>query len=222
MKTRGTMQLNRRLAYSRLLLRTHPRRYVNLFRTIYKFRCRNLVEIGTWNGVHAEQMIQVAAIRAGMDQVRYSGFDLFEELTEQQLRDEFSKRPPSYEEVARRLQRTGAEITLHRGNTRATLPLAADELRRADLVFVDGGHSIETISADWASVQRGMGPRTTVLFDDYYPDRVPALEGLGCQSMVDSLDPLRYAVELLEPTDAFDQPWGTLRVKMARVRMRTS
>lgn len=214
------MQLKKRLVYGRLLLRTRPRRYAKLFRTIYKFRCRNLVEIGTWNGVHAEQMIHVAAMRLGASSVRYTGFDLFEELTEQQLREEFSKRPPTYDEVARRLKGTGAEVTLYRGNTRETLPRAAEELRRADLVFLDGGHSIETISADWDSVRRGMGPGTTVLFDDYYPDSLSELEGLGCQSIIDSLDPERYVVEVLEPTDAFDQPWGTLRVQMARVRLR--
>jgi hypothetical protein len=214
------MQLKRRLTYGRLLLRTHPRRYANLFRTIYKFRCRNLVEIGTWNGVHAEQMIHVAALRSEASSVRYAGFDLFEDLTEQQLRDEFSKRPPTYEQVAGRLRATGAAITLYQGNTRETLPKAVEELRRADLVFIDGGHSIETISADWDSVRRGMGPHTTVLFDDYYPDRLSDLEGLGCQTIIDSLDTGRYAVEVLEPTDAFEQPWGTLRVKMARVRLR--
>jgi hypothetical protein len=216
------MQLIQRLTYGRLLVRTRPRRYVNLFRSIYRFRCRNLVEIGTWNGVHAEQMIRVAAMRPGRGKVRYTGFDLFEELTEQQLREEFSKRPPSYDEVSTRLNGTGAEITLYRGNTRATLPRATAELRRADLVFVDGGHSIDTISADWGSIQPAMGVQTTVLFDDYYPDRLPELEGLGCQNIIDSLDPDRYIVEVLEPTDAFDQPWGTLRVKMARIRLRAS
>jgi hypothetical protein len=214
------MQLKRRLRFGGLLLRTHPRRYANLFRTIYKFRCRNLVEIGTWNGVHAEQMIHVAALRSGVTAVRYAGFDLFEALTEQQLREEFSKRPPTYEQVAARLGATGAEIKLYQGNTRETLPEALDELRRADLVFIDGGHSIETITGDWDAVQRSMGPHTTVLFDDYYPDPGPELQGLGCQTIIDALDMSRYAVEVLEPTDAFEQPWGMLRVKMARVRLR--
>ena len=212
--------LGRKLSYARLLWRTHPQRYANLFRTIYKFRCRNIVEIGTWNAVHAEQMIHVAELRSHVSAIHYTGFDLFEDLTEQQLREEFSKRPPTYDEVSRRLKATGATVTLHRGNTRETLPQALDELRRADLVFVDGGHSIDTITADWNAVRRGMGPHTTVIFDDYYPDRLPALDGLGCQSIIDGLDRAQYVVEVLEPADAFDQPWGTLRVKMARVRLR--
>jgi hypothetical protein len=57
------------------------------------------------------------------------------------------------------------------------------------------------------------------LFDDYYPDRRPELAGLGCQTIIDALDPEQYAVEVLEPVDAFEQPWGMLRVQMARVRL---
>jgi hypothetical protein len=213
------MMLVNELRYRRLLFTIQPRRYVNLFRSIYQRRCRSLVEIGTWNGMHAEQMIRVAAARWGVGAVRYTGFDLFEDLTEEQFRQEYSKRPPSYQEVLARLEKTGARITLHRGNTRQTLPRASEALRRADLVFIDGGHSIETITADWDAVQRAMSPGTTVLFDDYYPDPSPELDGLGCQTIVDSLDQARYSVEVLQPTDEFPQPWGTLRVQIARVTL---
>jgi hypothetical protein len=214
------MRLRSKLRYHRLLRTTQPRRYINLFRTIYENRCRSIVEIGTWNGVHAEQMIRVAESHAPVESIRYAGFDLFEALTDEQLRLEYSKRPPTRDEVFRRLKDTGAEVVLYPGNTRQTLPKATQELARADLVFIDGGHSIETISADWDAVRRGMGPHTTVLFDDYYPDQRKELEGLGCQTIIDALDPSRYAFEVLEPTDAFEQPWGMLRVKMARVKLR--
>jgi hypothetical protein len=216
------MKLKRTLEYRRLLRTTQPRRYVNLFRTIYERRCRRIVEIGTWNGVHAEQMIRTAAARNDIESVSYCGFDLFEDLTEEQLKLEFSKRPPSHDEVLRKLQRTGARIRLVRGNTRETLPRSGELLRDADLVFVDGGHSIETIAADWSAVRSAMGPGTTVIFDDYYPDPAPELAGLGCQGMIDQLDRSTYDVEVLEPTDTFEQPWGLLRIRMARVALRRS
>jgi hypothetical protein len=214
------MRLVNKLRYFRMLGTTKPRRYANLFRTIYERRCARLVEIGTWNGVHAEQMIRVAAARSRLSVVRYDGFDLFEDLTDEQFSQEFSKRPPTYQEVFRRLQQTGARVTLHRGNTRQTLPQATQVLQEADLVFIDGGHSIETITADWSAVRAAMGPGTTVLFDDYYPDNAPQLKGLGCQTIIDALDTSRYHVEVLEPTDSFEQPWGQFRVRMARVTLR--
>lgn len=213
------MSLKTALEYRRLLHRTRPRRYVNLFRTIFERRCCRIVEIGTWNGVHAEQMIRTAAARHGVEAVRYCGFDLFEDLTDEQLRAEFSKRPPTYDEVLDRLRSTGADIRLVRGNTRETLPRSLELLRGADLVFIDGGHSVETIEADWGAVREAMGPGTTVIFDDYYPDAGPELDGLGCQSVIDRLDRRTYTVEVLEPTDAFEKPWGMLRVRMARVTL---
>lgn len=216
------MKLKRALEYRRLLRTTQPRRYVNLFRTIYERRCRSIAEIGTWNGVHAEQMIRTAAARSDMASVRYCGFDLFEDLTEEQLRLEFSKRPPSHDEVLRKLQGTGASIRLVRGNTRETLPRSLELLRHADLVFVDGGHSIETITADWSAVRSAMHPGMTVIFDDYYPDPVPELTGLGCQGVIDQLDRSTYAVDVLDPTDSFEQPWGVLRIQMARIALRRS
>jgi hypothetical protein len=214
------MKLIRSLEYRRLLMRTRPRRYVNLFRTIYERDVRSIVEIGTWNGVHAEQMIRTASARADIGSIRYRGFDLFEDLTEEQFKQEFSKRPPSYQQVVERLQATGADVALIRGNTRDTLPRSGDILRAADLVFIDGGHSIETITADWNAVRAAMGPRTTVIFDDYYADPAPELNGLGCQSVIDALDRKTYEVEVLEPTDEFEKPWGVLRVRMARVSLR--
>lgn len=216
------MKLKRTLEYRRLLRTTQPRRYANLFRTIYERRCRRIVEIGTWNGVHAEQMIRTASARNHIESVRYCGFDLFEDLTEEQFKLEFSKRPPSYQEVLHRLQRTGADIRLVRGNTRETLPRSGELLRGADFVFIDGGHSIETIAADWSSVRQAMGPETTVIFDDYYPGAGPELAGLGCQGLIDELDRSRYSVEVLEPTDPFEQAWGVLRVQMARVMLSRS
>lgn len=208
------------LRYRYLVLTTHPRRYLNLFQTIYERRCRSIVEIGTWNGVHSEQMIRTAAVHAPIQEVRYRGFDLFEDLSDEALEKELSKRPPRYEEVLARLQRTGADVRLFRGNTRVTLPQATDELRQADFVFLDGGHSIETITSDWNAVRGAMRADTTVVFDDYYVDPEPELEGLGCQTIIAGLDRAVFHVELLEPTDAFAKPWGVLKVRMVRVRQR--
>lgn len=208
------------LRYRYLLATTRPRRYANLFRTIHDRRCRSIVEVGTWNGVHAEQMIRTAAVHAPIGNVRYRGFDLFEDLSEEQLARELSKRPPRYEDVLARLQRTGADVRLFRGNTRVTLPQATDELRRADFVFIDGGHSIETVTSDWNAVRAAMPPDATVVFDDYYVDPGPELTGLGCQSIIAGLDRGTYTVELLEPSDVFTKPWGLLQVRMVRVRRR--
>ena len=135
-----------------------------------------------------------------------------------QVRSEFSKRPPSESEVLQRLQATGASVRLVPGNTRVTLPESRELLSDADFVFIDGGHSIETIRSDLAAVLSAVRPGTPVILDDYYIDPGPELESLGCQSVLAALDQSRYAVSLLEPVDVIQRPLGPLSIRMALVR----
>lgn len=206
--------------YRALLATQRPRRYVNLFRAAYESRARGIVEVGTWNGVHARQLIDVAAIHHPRSAIRYFGFDLFEAQTDADLAREFSKRPPAMAEVQRALAASGAAIRLFAGDTHDSLPAAAAELTNIDLAFIDGGHAEETIASDWRAIARVMGPRTVVLFDDYYVDPAPALRGLGCQGLVDGLDRSAYHVTVHDPVDVFPQPWGELRIRIAEVRRR--
>ncbi len=208
------------LRYRTLLWRIRPRRYANLFATLYDLRCRRIVEIGTWDGVHAEQMIQTATLNHPARDIDYFGFDLFEEMTAETMKGEFSKWPPSYENVQLKLSRTGASVHLYKGNTRTTLPEATEAIGKADLAFIDGGHSIETITSDWHNVKQLMDPHTTVIFDDYYSNSETEVKGLGCQTLIDHLDRDAYEVEVLAPTDSFPKDWGLLNVSMVRVRQR--
>jgi predicted O-methyltransferase YrrM len=208
------------LRYRALLATQRPRRYRDLFRTVYATRARRIVEVGTWNGVHARQLVETAAVHHALREVCYFGFDLFEALTDEALAREFSKRPPARAVVLALLERTGARIRLYAGDTRDTLPAAAGELTDIDLVFIDGGHAEATIASDWSNVERIMGPDTVVLFDDYYVDPAPQLTGLGCQSLIDGLDRARFEVAFPGPVDVFPQSWGELKIRLARVRRR--
>jgi hypothetical protein len=214
------MNVAKYVRYHTLAARIRPKRYRNLFRVIHERRCRCIVEIGTWNGVHAKQMIQTAAIHHPVETIKYLGFDLFEGLTDELLRKELSKRPPAFDEVQRLLAATGADVRLFRGNTRVTLPNAIDALREGDLFFIDGGHSIETIRSDWSAIDRALRRDATVIFDDYYMNDPSEVAGLGCQTIVDALDETKYEMTLLDPIDEFPKSWGVLKVRFAQVRKR--
>jgi hypothetical protein len=214
------MKLARYVRYHTLAARIRPKRYRNLFRVIHERRCRCIVEIGTWNGVHAKQMIQTAAIHHPVETITYLGFDLFDGLTDELLRQELSKRPPAFDEVQQLLAGTGASIRLFRGNTRITLPNTVDALRDGDLFFIDGGHSVETIRSDWSAIDRALSRDATVIFDDYYMNDPSEVPGLGCQTIVDALDRTKYEVTLLDPVDQFPKSWGVLKVRFAQVRKR--
>ena len=88
-----------------------------------------------------------------------------------------------------------------------------------DLIFVDGGHSEETIASDWYNVKQILTPDTVVIFDDYYIDAGDVMDGFGCNALIDSLDRMRYDVEFLEPVDSFVKAWGVLQIQMVKVML---
>jgi hypothetical protein len=165
-------------------------------------------------------MIQTALVSHNREDVRYYGFDLFEDLDEDMLRQEASKRPLSLSAVQRKLESTGANIRLYKGNTKTSLPRHTGEIGEVDFIFVDGGHSEETIESDWSHVKELMGQDTIVVFDDYYVDKSPEMEGFGCNAVVDGLDREIYEVEIMKPMDVFTKDWGELKIKMARISRR--
>lgn len=202
------------------------RRYRNLLQTVRRRRCRTFLEVGVLRGDRAIEMIQTAGLSYPAREITYYGFDLFEDLSARDLERELSLVPPSRAQVKRRLERTGAHVELFKGYSRVTLPSFVEEHRgdpRAiDLIFLDGGHSVETIAEDWRNLEALVGPATTVIFDDYYPEGGPQLRGVGCNQLIDSLDANRYRVEILAPEDRFRKDWGVLAIRMVRVRRRAA
>ena len=68
------------LAYAKKLLGVwnEPRRYEQLYSIIGDIEAAKIMEIGTWRGRRAKQMILEALRHNPPDQVAYVGFDLFE------------------------------------------------------------------------------------------------------------------------------------------------
>jgi hypothetical protein len=57
-----------------------------------------------------------------------------------------------------------------------------------DLIFIDGGHRLETVWSDWLGVQPLLDENTLVRFDDYWNR-----EQAGCKTLVDGTSPVRPA-----------------------------
>jgi predicted O-methyltransferase YrrM len=197
-----------------------------MLREVYRRKATSILEVGVYRGVRAMQMIETAALHRAAGDVRYYGFDLFEGLSDELLKSEFSKMPPPEAEVLARLQATGASIELHRGFSQETLPPFVEKMRAAgqtiDLAFIDGGHAEETIQADWNAVSQLMGPQSIVIFDDYYAqDYSQALGRVGCQYLIDALDRSVYDVQIWPTVDSFAKSFGTLAIQLAAVQLRT-
>lgn len=164
-------------------------RYAQLLDIIDEVKPQRIVEIGTWKGDTALRMIQQAAKYRPIEKVFYQGFDLFEKQTPADFRDELSKAGWIQAIVYRRLNATGAGVELVGGYTKDTLPqyLNSD----ADLFFIDGGHSEETIRNDGDLVYSMKGVAVAI-FDDYYHTGKP--EGMGCNKFIDNLDQNKFEV----------------------------
>lgn len=200
-----------------------PRRYRNLFKIICNRECSSILEIGVWTGARACQMIETAALFQDVSEIEYFGFDLFELMTLEVLEKELSKQPPLMHVVKEKVEKTGAKVNLYKGYTTDTLPdfvEAVQGKRSFDFIFIDGGHSIESIQFDWDCIKQLMEPETIVIFDDYYRNTEPETEDFGCQRIIDGLDPSMYNAQVLEPEDCFQKDWGSLNVSMACVRLR--
>jgi predicted O-methyltransferase YrrM len=149
-------------------------RYFKLLNLVREKQPKHIVEIGTWNGKRATEMM--AASNA-----YYTGFDLFEEATPETDEAEMNvKRPEELVEVAKRIESAGLNrFKLIRGNTRETLPkwIDSDDFQPFDFAFIDGGHSEETIRSDYEHIKKNISPGGTIVLDDHYTPRV---EGFGC------------------------------------------
>jgi len=116
-------------------------------------------------------MIKEAAKKVPEEEIHFYGFDLFEEMTPQLRDEEWSFQTnvvPKMADVQKMLEeKTDAVIILIKGNTRETLKGAIDSLPKMDLIYIDGGHTIETTRNDWQYSSKLMKDDTVVYFDDY-------------------------------------------------------
>lgn len=151
-------------------------RYEQLLRAVREKQPKSILEIGTWNGQRAVEMLNLCG-------ATYYGFDLFEEATQETDAEEMNVK--AHHQMERVLDRlTGFDAHLFKGNTRETL---ASFNEPVDFVWLDGGHSIETIRSDWENVKRCLTPGAWVFFDDYYTGPEIDTSKYGCNEIVKTL-----------------------------------
>lgn len=219
MKQNNKIKTALRPFYAPLLNSLHDlffgaKRYHALYDAIKRTRALRIMEIGTWRGDRAVKMITLAQRLNRNEKVEYYGFDLFESLDQTLFVDEISKWPPTQKEVEEKLMATGASIHLYKGNTQTVLPESLTSLPPMDFIFIDGGHSQETILNDWMNSKELMHDKTVVIFDDYWPESLTE----GAKPIVDSIDTSLYNVEILPTVDRFtNKDFGKLVIRFAEI-----
>jgi hypothetical protein len=206
-------------------LNARGKHYRGLFELIEANQFKNIMEIGTSAGDTAIGMIRVAGRRAGGEEnICYHGIDLFEMGDPETWDAEFTGgyRPPTRDAVLARLKsETKADIHLKATDSnRYSDQVCSGEHApgKMDLIYIDGGHSIETVKADWNTAQKLMHDGTAVVFDDYFVET----PFIGCKVVVDSIDHDVYDVKINPIYDDYAHPWGRLRTQLALVKRKTA
>jgi predicted O-methyltransferase YrrM len=191
-------------------------RYDQLGVLVKEHSCKKIVEVGVYKGNSAIKMIN-ASIQAGNKpgEVDYYGFDLFELMTKEIFDKEVSKWAPSEEEVLKKIEKTKANIRLYKGFSKDTIPVFASEGIVPDFIFIDGGHSIETLESDWNMLKEVVDNKSIVVFDDYISNFDE--KKYGCNGLVDSLDTNDWEVEILPTVDKINEDFS---IQFAKVRKR--
>jgi hypothetical protein len=114
---------------------------------------------------------------------KYFGFDLFEDATPETDLAEMNVKPHNKLKNVRALLRD-YDVTLVKGNTRQTLATFNEPV---DFVWLDGGHSVETVRSDWENVKRCLMPEAVVLLDDYYTGKQIDTAKFGCNELLKGL-----------------------------------
>lgn len=180
-------------------------RYSQLEDIVLECKPTSIIEIGTHHGHRAYNMC-VAALEHH-EKVHYIGFDLWDDATPETNQREMNGKGAGSERKALEamklinLSYPGFTFELHKGDTRTTLH---GKTLIADFVFLDGGHSVETIRGDYEAVK---GSKVVVL-DDYYVSGADTTK-YGCNDLVKD-----QRHELLPKIDRF----GDLAVQMVVVR----
>lgn len=169
-------------------------RYYDLINIVKMYKRKNLLEVGTWSGDTACAMIQ-AAFEAGTTTVHYTGIDLFEEATSETDKREFNvKTHPSFKAVSLKFEdlagiyaAEGKTLTYHliKGDSREKLKILNDGSLCGlynifpDFVFIDGGHSRDTVKSDY-NYCKGL---PVLILDDYYTQddsgKLPEIRGVN-------------------------------------------
>ncbi len=201
-------------------------RYKNLLEQIDLCRPQVIFEFGVWKGFTAIKMMQRAL--SHRQDCFYIGIDLFENITVEEAKwENHTKDIAIKKKVQALLQQElgpnrycvvgGATKQVFRGVRRRVLKGLLYR-NYADFIFIDGGHSVETITHDWLAAESIMNEKTVVIFDDYYRD----ITDVGAFTTVEYIISQKcFNIEYLQPIDHFKtadgRPQPTQMVKVTRV-----
>jgi predicted O-methyltransferase YrrM len=156
-------------------------RYSQLINIVRREQPDIVLEIGTWNGLRAIEMFRA---NPGMS---YIGFDLFEEASDYtDSKEKNVKKHFSAKQVMDKFNNEGMSAALIKGDTTDTFTKWAENHPQSiDLIYIDGGHSVDTISKDYENALKAIKPGGVIVFDDYY-EQMDDIDEFGANRVLEA------------------------------------
>jgi predicted O-methyltransferase YrrM len=164
---------------------------------VYQRKPKNFLEIGVYTGVSARNICNLQSKLFNND-FNYFGIDLFEDYTPSDEREiapnyirgnnQYLSNPlkhlvyniilkeqlNSLKSVQNFLKKYKNNIKLVKGNSIDVLPTI--DLQIYDMMFIDGGHSYETISTELKLIHKRAKKNCLILVDDYFHNEAPGIK----------------------------------------------
>ena len=175
-----------------------PNRTKMLADIIRHYKSSSFVETGTWNGGRAIEMALAAF--ENNDEVTYTGYDLFEDATEETDIEEFNhkahvnmkaveKRLTEFKDTMKKDKNKTFNFTLVKGNTRDTL-VKADP----DIALIGGGNSITTIQNDYGKLENARIKMVDNYFSEDSEKKKPLKKYHGVNILAQTLDNVKRVI----------------------------
>lgn len=186
-----------------LFRNNNQKRYIYLFFNIAKYKPKSILEVGVYRGQRSQELVKLAYLFSN-SKIEYYGFDMFEELDEIKLKEEYSKIAFTEEYLKKLLnKKLGkiANINLVKGDTTQTL-LNHKAITNIDLFFIDGGHSIKTINSDFINIFNNAKQKSVIILDDFYVNSPFLTDKYGCNFLLSKYKNLNFRFSFF--TDHFN------------------
>jgi predicted O-methyltransferase YrrM len=138
-------------------------RYQHILDYVRRTYCNRILEIGVWRGDTSELLI----LNSKNPNVEYHGIDVFEDSNDELVKREIALKPDPMAVVQQRLARVSKRVFLHKGLSKDVYPKLAEANIKFDLIWIDGGHSYETVKLDFEHYSRLLTDDGIIFFDDY-------------------------------------------------------
>ena len=147
------------------------------------YRPVRFLEIGVGRGKTVKKFL-FESNTLGMPRVEYFGFDTFDQGPPTDETEKLNTRISKAEKtdnywqmhhtpmesiyaLREKFKNVECEMKLYKGNTKETLPAIIPQLPPMDFVYIDGGHSYNTVKSDYDNIKPILKTGTAIVFDDF-------------------------------------------------------